>query len=108
MAPQPSDDQGIRPDDRLYPLLQVRHLPWIDRPNGRLIGPRTVWRWKLQGLGGVRLRTTKVGGVVYTCDRWVREFFDREEPKSGVKPASPTERARRERRIERECEAMGI
>ena len=35
----------------------------------------TVYRWVNQGLRGVKLRTSFVGGHRRTCEAWLDEFF---------------------------------
>ena len=35
----------------------------------------TVYRWVNQGLRGVKLRTSFVGGHRRTCEAWLNEFF---------------------------------
>lgn len=37
--------------------------------------PKTVLRWMLRGLDGVRLKSVRAGRQRLTCERWLVEFF---------------------------------
>ncbi len=37
---------------------------------------QTIYRWRSQGLHGVRLRCVSGPGGWRTCDRWLRQFFE--------------------------------
>lgn len=37
---------------------------------------QTIYRWRSEGLHGVKLRCTWSAGSWRTCDRWLRQFFD--------------------------------
>lgn len=52
---------------RLSALLQSR---------GINASPTTVWRWRWQGVNGVKLNTTMIGGRVYCRAADLDEFID--------------------------------
>lgn len=43
--------------------------------NGRTPHLQTLMRWCRSGVNGVKLRSVKVGSVVFTSDRYIREFL---------------------------------
>jgi hypothetical protein len=54
------------------PLTEIgKYLPWI-RPEGP--DRVTVWKWTRYGVGGVKLRTEKIGGRRFTTLEAITEF----------------------------------
>jgi hypothetical protein len=47
------------------------------RGRGRPVHCSTLYRWASRGVGGVRLKVARVGGVIYTHPEWLAEFLDR-------------------------------
>jgi Protein of unknown function (DUF1580) len=47
------------------------------RRPGKSVSLQTLWRWALQGLRGIKLRTQLVGGHRFTRPSWVLEFLER-------------------------------
>lgn len=43
---------------------------------GERVSRQSLYRWRSQGLHGVKLRCTWSAGSWRTCDRWLRQFFD--------------------------------
>src|SRR5687767_11665175 len=67
-----------RPDlsNALIRLADVPRVAWLPRRReGKRLGLSTVHRWAQRGLGGVVLRTIRVGGVLCTSERWLWDFF---------------------------------
>lgn len=64
--------------------------------NGKHPAAKTVRRWIKEGVKGVKLKGSRVGGFFYTTPEWVKEFEDR---CSGRKPeVSSRERKERNQR----------
>ena len=42
----------------------------------------TIYRWAMRGIGGIKLETIKVGGVLCTSREALERFFNRDEPVS--------------------------
>jgi hypothetical protein len=85
------------PLGQLVPLaLAVKTLP--GRRPGKAISRSTLERWRTKGVGGIVLRTVRVGGTVCTCDAWIREFIERLNARRPPSPApevrGPSERGR--------------
>ena len=40
----------------------------------------TISRWTTHGVHGVRLRTQRLGGRVFTCALWIDEFVEAQNP----------------------------
>lgn len=63
----------------------------------------TLYRWAMRGIGGVRLETIRVGGVMCTSREALQRFFNRDQ--AGVSPPQPaispgsSELARIEKRL---------
>lgn len=73
-------------NDQLLTMAQAcRLLP--RRPS-----PSTIWRWRVRGVGGVRLKCVRVGGMWATTARALAEFLraqtDRALPLEGDAPPS--------------------
>jgi hypothetical protein len=83
-----------------YPLVAAATRIPGRRP-GKKVSLNTLRRWCEEGLRGgkIRLRVTRIGGQVYTCDRWVAEFLrELNSPQEGPTIASvPRTRAERAR-----------
>jgi len=62
----------------------IRLLP---RRNGKHRHISVLYRWRARGIGGKRLWTTKVGGIVYTHPAALREFASSSEP--ALPPSEP-------------------
>jgi hypothetical protein len=45
------------------------------RSRGINASPTTVWRWRWQGVNGVKLNTTMIGGRVYCTENDLDEFI---------------------------------
>lgn len=70
MTPEPD------PDTAPIPLVLVPKLNLIPvRRGGSRLHIRTVFRWALTGLSGVKLRSTLVGGQRCTTRKFLAEFF---------------------------------
>lgn len=67
-VPPPSSQAG------LYRLSSAPDA--VEQLYGERVSRQTVYRWRSQGLHGVRLRCTWSAGSWRTCDRWLRQFFD--------------------------------
>ena len=71
----------------------------------------TVWRWILNGLGGVRLESVKVGGRRFTSSQALKRFIAApssmdEVPSLKIAPSKQRERAIR--RAEKELKDAGL
>ncbi len=72
-----------RPRDLLTLAQAARAFP--EKPH-----PSTLWRWRRKGIGGVRLRTVRIGGKIYVPREAIDEFvsaltasYDRSAPVDG-------------------------
>jgi len=72
----------------------------------------TLHRWRLRGIGGVKLETIRIGGRRYTSHEALERFIGNTTAAAdGEKPIKSTPSKRRQRRhqqAERELEAAGI
>jgi hypothetical protein len=59
---------------RLINLNQAADL--APHVSGKKPSISTVWRWAMQGVGGIKLRTVRAGRRVATTETWVHEFFE--------------------------------
>lgn len=59
----------------LIPLADVPKLPWLPKRNGKRLHKSTVFRWAQRGVGGIKLKTTRIGGARCTTEAALREFF---------------------------------
>jgi hypothetical protein len=102
----PADTEGVELTD-LFPLTEApERLPLR---KGKRIYLAQVYRWAKRGLGGVRLRTVKVGGTQYTCERWLWAFLNRESgPEVPQRITSPARERRELDRVEARLTKMGI
>lgn len=48
----------------------------VEQFYGERVSRQTVYRWRSEGLHGVRLKCVSGPGGWRTCDRWLRQFFD--------------------------------
>ena len=48
----------------------------VEQLTGERVARQTVYRWRSEGLHGVKLRCVAGPGGWFTCDRWLRQFFD--------------------------------
>jgi len=100
--------------DNAPPLSDLFPLSEVPRriPKGSSGKPRHLSRihsWRADGVRGVRLQATRVGGCWYTCEAWLREFFDRLSNPNITKAAdTPSRLARQHDQAERELELAGI
>jgi len=81
----------------------------VEKATGQRRSPATCHRWRLNGIGGVRLETAKFGGRRLTSIAAVRRFLKRTTAASDGDP-SPKQRTNRQReaairRAEREIDA---
>ncbi len=60
---------AVPEDERLLPVSTAVELETGYRPT-----PSTAWRWTKKGVGGVRLKTSVLGGRPVTTRQLVREF----------------------------------
>ena len=77
------------------PLVRINDVPamaWLPkRRGGARIAVATLHRWCSRGVGGVRLRYVRVGGVRCTTEGWLRELFEALASRdNGVRPAAAT------------------
>ncbi len=103
----------VEPDglpDPLILLADVPKLKWLPTRKGKRLSLSTIHRWVRTGVGGVRLRTVRVGTALATSNRWLVEFF---ETLADPAPAGQTKRTPRQReaareKARRELEEAGI
>jgi hypothetical protein len=69
---------------------------------GRRIAPSSLWRWYRKGVGGVKLRLTKIGGRIF-CTRADFAAFVQQQNKRDGSP--PTERSAE---VERRLQEAGL
>jgi hypothetical protein len=50
--------------------------PLVEQLTGTRPGIRTPYRWRSDGIRGVRLRTAYIHGAHRTTREWLREFFE--------------------------------
>jgi len=56
-------------------VVALRDLPdLLPRRRGRKVHLSTIYRWADRGVGGIRLETTRIGGVLYTSHEALAEF----------------------------------
>jgi hypothetical protein len=92
-------------------LVDVPTLPWMP-PSSRA----TVRGWAYKGVRGKKLRTECIGGLRYTTEFWLREFFaalssacPSSVGRDGPTARTPNERLRDRERAKRELvEQAGI
>lgn len=74
-ATKTTTEESVLPplDEKITFLEATAIVP--PRWSGQRIHPRTISRWALVGLRGVRLRYVKVGAGRYTTRQWLEEFF---------------------------------
>jgi len=65
-------------------------LPLLRSRLGVSPSPATVWRWTRRGVGGVTLRTVRVGKRLFSSERWVAEFIAQQQATASPEPASAT------------------
>jgi hypothetical protein len=83
------NSQQADPMEGLLTLREFRaRLP--KRNNGQRVDLNTVYRWVSRGINGVRLRTVKVGGVMYTTMEWAWEFLNRDQRPGTTTAPSPS------------------
>jgi hypothetical protein len=72
----------------------------------------TIHRWRLRGIGGVKLDTIRIGGRRYTSHEALERFINATTAAAdGIKPAKEAPRKRQRQRheqAERELDAAGI
>lgn len=59
---------------RFIPVGEIPSL-FMRRPDGRRVEAADVYRWAKRGVGGVRLRTMRVAGMLFTTTDAVDEFI---------------------------------
>ena len=62
--------------------------------------PKTLSRWALKGVGGVHLRTIKMGRRLLTTEKWLVEFaaaIANPRPRSAAPARSPSRQRRTEK-----------
>jgi hypothetical protein len=70
----------------------------------------TLHRWRMRGIRGIKLETTKLGGKRLTSREALQRFADRTTAAASGEPTpvrTPAQRAREIAQAERECERMG-
>ena len=67
-------------------------LPLLRTRLGVSPSPATVWRWTRRGVGGVTLRTVRVGKRLFSTEQWVAEFINGQQPTSPTPPSSSSPR----------------
>lgn len=94
--------------DRLVALSQAASI--VERLTGRRPHLSALYRWKLSGISGQKLRVVWAGKGHCTCERWLREFFDAvTAAKQGENPAqSENFNAKAIENAERELTRAGI
>ena len=94
------------------PLKDVPSLPWLKQflrsGAGRKLAFSTVWRWTQSGIGGVKLETVRVGGVLCTSEGALKRFFCRAAQPAEQPPTSGEQRRQDRARAARELDAAGI
>lgn len=81
------------------------------RVHGRAPSARTVRRWALHGLGGVRLRSVRIGKANFTTESAIGEFVDALWAMQNAPAPSPAPRGRPRASTaaaERALEAAGV
>lgn len=63
----------INDGERLIPVARIPH----PGSPGKFIHVTTAWRWFTNGIKGVKLETTLVGGRRYTSDQALMRFRER-------------------------------
>lgn len=61
----------------------AKHLPLADNKKVHI---KTLKRWVTKGVGGVRLRAKKIGGIWHTTTEWLNEFQESLTRKSLKQP----------------------
>lgn len=91
--------------ETIFPVTEApKHIP--GRPS-----QASVWRWVLNGVGGVKLESILIGGKRFTSAESIQRFCDRRTALANGEPAPARTIAQREQKIttaERECEQAGI
>ncbi|MFM8221588.1 MAG: DUF1580 domain-containing protein [Planctomycetaceae bacterium] len=65
-------------------------LPLLRSRLGVSPSPATLWRWTRRGVGGVTLRTVRVGKRLFSSERWVAEFIAKQQQATASpEPTSP-------------------
>lgn len=111
-------DISDKADELLTFPQAAKLLPGRD---GGRIAPSTVWRWATRGCQGpngttVRLETVRVGGLVFTSAKAVREFIaaltgatrPADPPQPAKEIRTPMARKRSSERAARKLAAAGI
>ena len=93
---------NIETDD-IRPAQQV-----IKSRTGKRVSPATLWRWRLKGVGGVKLPMVRVGGVWHTTVEAFAEFVRAQT--AALTPADPVGEvsAERSESTRRRLEAAGL
>jgi hypothetical protein len=98
--------------DELKPLREFAKHPLLrHRRNGKAINYVTLWRWCNRGMRGCRLEFVKVGGIPFTSERKLLDFFSAITPKpegTVIAPRSPVQRQRASRRAKKQLEKAGF
>ncbi len=86
-----SDSEADRQGELISLREAARSLP--RRRRGKRPSVSCLHRWAGEGLHGVRLRVTAVGGTRCTTEAWLREFFDQvEAARSAARSGPPSPR----------------
>lgn len=60
-------------NDEFYPLSEAaERVKFLTRENRTT---DTIYYWRRNGIGGIKLRCRRVGRVYQTCDKWLLDFF---------------------------------
>jgi hypothetical protein len=94
-----SDGQRAMIDPEIEKLLnleQAAKLPWLPRPRcGKKIATSSLWRWCVQGVGGVKLDSLFLGGRIYTSPAALKRFMQAVQPRP-LRANSPRRNPRHE------------
>jgi len=81
----------------------------LPRRRGRKVHISTIYRWVKQGVGGRRLETVKIGGLLYTSAEALSTFANRSGDEPGGDTSQPSPRRQREiDRAEQEADDLGL
>jgi hypothetical protein len=106
-------ESGDGDDVVVGPLIRLADVPkvkWLPIRNEKRVSLATVHRWAQRGLRGVKLRTLRAGGALFTTECWLLQFFEAlSEPTNGrANSPTPRQRKRALERAQRELEAAGF
>lgn len=83
----------------------ARYFP---RPDGKKASIKTVYRYGLHGVRGVRLKTMKVGAVLCTCEAWISDFVNQLNAGSVANDVRPAETRATPGDVGRRLDKIGV